>query len=76
MEVKLKEKLQKNGLRGTIKNVDAVYQRITKKISVKASGVATASPTPYEISEECKAHQMEVERKRSQARHRQTFRAR
>jgi len=79
MEVKLKEKLQGKGLYGMVKNVEAFYQRITKKISVKASVVTAASPTPYEISEAQKAHQLEVERKRSQAleeAQRRTFRAR
>jgi len=79
MEVKLKEKLQKNGLNGIVKNVEAIYQRITKKTPVKASGVTVAGPTPYEISEAYKAHQMEVERKRSKALEevkRRTFRAR
>lgn len=67
MEVKLKDRLQRNGLFGMIKNVETFYQRITKKISVKASGVTAASPTLYEISEAYKTHQIEVERKRSQA---------
>ena len=67
MEVKLKERLQRNGLYGMIKNVEAIYQRITKKFPVKTSGVAVASPTPYEISEACKAQQLEVELKRSKA---------
>jgi len=67
MEVKLKARLQRSGLYGMVKNVEAFYQRITKKILVKASGVTAASPTPYEISEAYKAHQLEVERKRSQA---------
>ncbi len=79
MEVKLKEKLQKNGLYGMIKDAEAIYQKIAKKLSVKASVVSAASPTPYEISEAHKAHQLEVERKRSQAleeTQRRTFRAR
>lgn len=79
MEVKLKEKLQRKSLHGMVKNAEAIYQRITKKISVKASAVTAASPTPYEISEAQKAHQLEVERKRSQAledAQRRTFRAR
>jgi hypothetical protein len=76
MEVKLKEKVQGNGLYGIIENVEAFYQRITKKILVKASGATTASPTPYEISEAYRAHQLEVERKRSQALHAHMHRAR
>ena len=67
MGTKLKERLKGNGLFGMIKNVEALYQRVTKKISVKASGVATASSTPYETSEAYKAHMLEVELKRSQA---------
>jgi hypothetical protein len=67
MEVKLKERLQVKGFYGMIKDVEAIYHRITKKITVNASGVTVASPTPYEISEAYKIHQMEVERKRSQA---------
>ncbi len=66
METKLKERLKGNGLFGTIKNVKALSQRVTKKISVKASGVATASSTPYEASEAHKAHMLEAEVKRSQ----------
>jgi len=77
MEVKLKERLQKNGLYGRIKDAEAFYQRIAKKISVKAPVVGATSPTPYEISEAHKAHQLEVERKRSQASaHAHAFRAR
>ncbi|MFX1554961.1 MAG: hypothetical protein ACFFBV_13620 [Promethearchaeota archaeon] len=67
METNLKEKLKGNGLFGMIKNAGALYQRVTKKISVKASGVTTTSYTPYEISEVHKAHMLEVELKRSQA---------
>lgn len=67
METKLKERLMGNGLFGMIKNVEVLYQRVTKKILVKASGVATTSSTPYEISEAHKAHMLEVEYKRSQA---------
>ncbi len=79
MEIKLKERLQRNGLYGKIKDAEAVDQKIAKKLSVKASVVSAASPTPYEISEAHKAHQLEVERKRSQAlgeNQRRTFRAR
>jgi hypothetical protein len=67
METKLKEKLKVNSLFGRIKNVEVLYQRVTKKISMKASEVAIASSTPYETSEAHKAHMLEVELKRSQA---------
>jgi len=67
METKLKERLKGNGLFRMIKNAEALYQRVTKKISVKASGVARTSFTPYEISEMHKAHMLEVEFKRSYA---------
>lgn len=67
METKVKEKLKGNGLFGMIKNVEVLYQRITKKFSVKASEVAATSFTPYEISEAQKAHMLEVELRRSQA---------
>lgn len=67
MEVKPKQRSQRNGLYGMIKNVEAFYQRITKKIPMKASGITAASPTPYKILEAYKAHQLEVERKRSLA---------
>ena len=79
METKLKERLKENGLFGMIKNVEVLYQRVTKKISVKDSGVATASSTSYETSEAYKAHMLEVELRRSKAleeAHRQTARAR
>jgi hypothetical protein len=67
METKVKEKLKGNGLFGMIKNVEVLYQRVTKKISTKASGVAIASSTPYETSEAHNAHMLEVEFRRSQA---------
>jgi len=77
MSTKLKERLNVNSLFGMIKNVEVLYQRIAKKLSVEASVVSVVSPTPYEISEPCKAHQLEVERKRSQASaHAHAFRAR
>ena len=63
----MKERLKGNGLYGMIKNIEGIYQRITKKFSVKASGVAVTSSTLYEISEVHKAHMLEVELKRSQA---------
>ena len=77
METKLKERLKGNGLFGMIENIETIYQRITKKISVKTSGAPTA--TPYEVSEVHKAHMLEVELKRSQAlaeAHRQNLRPR
>ncbi|MDH5690692.1 MAG: hypothetical protein OEY81_04630 [Candidatus Bathyarchaeota archaeon] len=67
METKLKEKLIGNGIFGMIKNVEVLYQRITKKFSVKASEVAPTNFTPYEISEVYKAHIVGVEFSRSQA---------
>ena len=67
MEIKLKERLKGNGLFGMIKNIEVLYQRVTKKISMKTSEVAIASSTSYETSEAYKAHMMEVEFKRSQA---------
>jgi hypothetical protein len=67
METKLEERLRGNGLFGMIKNVEVLYQRITKKFSVKASEVARTSFTPYEISEAQKAHVVGVELRRSQA---------
>ena len=67
MEMKLKEKLKGNGLFGMIKNVEVLYQRVTKKISIRTSEIAIASPTPYETSEAHKAHMLEVEFRRSQA---------
>ena len=66
METKLKERLKGNGLFDMIKNVKPISQRVTKKILVKASGVATASSTSYEASEAYKAHMLEAEVKRSQ----------
>lgn len=79
METKLKKRLKENGLFGMINNIEALYQRVTKKILVKASGVATASSNPYEISDAHKAHMLEVEIRRSKAleeARRQTARAR
>jgi hypothetical protein len=67
METKLKERMKGNGLFGTIKNFEVLYQRITKKISIKPSEVAIASSTPYETSEAHNAHMLEVEFRRSQA---------
>jgi uncharacterized protein HemY len=67
METKLRERLKGNGLTGMIKNVEGIYQRVTKKISMRASEAATASPVPYETSEAHKAHMLEVEFRRSQA---------
>lgn len=67
MGTKLKERPKGNGLYGMVKNIEGIYQRITKKFSVKASGVAVANFTPYEISEVHKAHMLEVELKRSRA---------
>ncbi|MDH5390308.1 MAG: hypothetical protein OEX10_04060 [Candidatus Bathyarchaeota archaeon] len=67
METKLKERLKVNSLFGMIKNVEVLYQRIAKKFSVKASEVAIASFTPYEISEVHKANMLEIEFRRSQA---------
>jgi len=67
MEIKLKERLKGNGLFGMIKNVEVLYKRVTKKISMKTSEVAIASSTPYETSEAHKAHMLEVELRRSQA---------
>jgi hypothetical protein len=67
METKLKERMKGNGLFGMIKNAGGLYQRITKKFSVKDSEVATTSFTPYEISEVHKANMLEVEFRRSQA---------
>jgi len=67
METKLKEKLKGNSLFGMIKNVEVLYQRVAKKISMKASEVAIASSTSYETSEAYKAHMLEVEFRRSQA---------
>jgi len=66
LEMKLKDKLKGSGLYGTMKNVGAIYQRVTDKLSVKTSGVAVASSTPYEVSEAHKVHMLELERKRSQ----------
>ena len=80
METKLKERMKGNGLFGRIKNAEALYQRVTKKISIKTSKVAIASSTPYEASEAHKVHMLEVELKRSQAlhacMHRQNLRSR
>ena len=67
METKLKERMKGNGLFGMIKNVEVLYQRITKKFSVKTSEVAATSFTPYEISEVQTANMLEVELRRSQA---------
>jgi uracil phosphoribosyltransferase len=67
METKLKERMRGNGLFGMNKNFEVLYQRATKKISVKTSEVATPSFTPYEISELQKAHIVGVELRRSQA---------
>jgi hypothetical protein len=67
METKLKERMKGNGLFGTIKNFEVLYQRVTKKFSVKSSEVAMTSFTPYEISEAQKANMLEVELRRSQA---------
>jgi len=66
METKLKERLTGNGITGMIKNVEVLYQRITKKFSVKASDVAAASFTPYETTKASKANIVEVERNWSQ----------
>ena len=79
METKLKERMKGNGLFGMIKNVEVLYQRISKKFSVKASEVASTSFTPYEISEAQKANMLEIELRRSQAfaeAQRQSLRAR
>ncbi|MCZ2856801.1 MAG: hypothetical protein O2U62_06880 [Candidatus Bathyarchaeota archaeon] len=67
METKLKDRLKENGIFGMIKNVEALYQRVTKKIAVKASEVGMANSTSYEMPEVHKAHMLEVELKRSQA---------
>jgi hypothetical protein len=67
METKFKERLRGNGLFGMIKNVEVLYKRVTKKISMKASEVTIASSTPYETSEAHKTHMLEVEFRRSQA---------
>jgi hypothetical protein len=67
METKMKERLKGNGQFGMLRKVEALYQRVTKKLSVKASEVATTSSTPYEISKVYKTHTMAVELRRSQA---------
>ena len=67
MEAKLKERSKGNGLFGRIKNIEAFYQKVTKKISMKAPEVANLSYAPYETSEGHKAHIAEVELRRSQA---------
>jgi len=67
MEVKLKERLRGHGPYGMIKNVEVMYQRISKMFSAKAPGATVAGSIPYEVSEACKAQMLEFERKRSQA---------
>jgi len=64
--MKLRNKLKGIGLHETIKNAESINQRLIRKLSVRASGVAVASSTPYEVSEAHKAHMLEFERKRSQ----------
>jgi len=66
METKLKDKLIWKGLSGRIKNVEAIYQRITK-ISAKALDGDGVSFVPYETSQEYRAHMDKVERERFQA---------
>jgi hypothetical protein len=67
METKLKERLKGNSPFGMIKNVEALYQRVTKKLSLKASEVGMTNSTPYEMPEVHKSHMLEVELRRSQA---------
>lgn len=67
METNLKERLKGNGISGMIKNIEVLYKRVTKKISIKTSEVAIASSTPYETSEAHKAHMLEVEFRQSQS---------
>lgn len=77
METKSKEGLKRNGLHGITQNIKAVYQRMTMKFSVEASGVAALSVTSYETSGACRSYSLEVECRRSQAfaeAHRQTLR--
>lgn len=66
METKLKEKAKKNSLFGTIKNIDPLYRRITKKFFVKTSDVAAASSAPHGATKALKANMLIVECKRSQ----------
>ena len=67
METKMKDRLHENSLYGIIKNIGTIYQRITKKFSAKASGVATTNFTPYEASEAFKTNMVSVEFRRAQA---------
>ena len=67
METKLKERMKGNGLFGTIKNFEVLYQRVTKKFSVKTSEVATAGFTTYKTSEIHKFNMLEIELRRAQA---------
>ena len=66
METKLKDRLVGKGLSGFVKNVEAVYQRMTK-VSVKASNVDVAGLGSYEMSKEHQAHLAVVECERSRA---------
>jgi len=67
MEIRFKDRLKRIGLYGPIKNFEGIYQRVTNRLSVKASGATVASFTPYEVSNAHKAVMLELERKRSQA---------
>jgi len=66
METKLKDRLIGKGLSGMIKNVEAIYQRITK-ISVKASRVDVVGFSQRETSKEYQAHLAEVQCEQAQA---------
>jgi hypothetical protein len=56
-----------NNLFGIIKNAGTVYQKITKKLSLKASRVEFANSTFYERLEVHKSHMLQVEVRRVQA---------
>jgi len=67
MEIRFKDRFRRIGLYGTIKNAEAIYKRVTNRLSFKVSGVAVAGSSPYEVSKAHKVHMIEFERKRSQA---------
>jgi len=66
MEVKLKERLQESGPYGIIKNVEALYQRIVRRFSVRAPEAAVVSSTPYD-TKAYEGQMVEVDLKISQA---------
>jgi hypothetical protein len=56
-----------SNLFGIIKNAGIFYNKITKKLSLKASGVEFANSTFYERPELQKSYMLQVEFRRDQA---------